>query len=1190
MTDHIAVRETVLRSLSEELVGPCPKGDEIDCTGSGKLILATHSYGPWKQKGSGEEILHRDRPTKRYGVAVLYPMATLAVEDEERGAESEPIDSNESDSVIGEQASESLAEIQARRDDRQRDSDPYDLDLSGANNYRPSTLAISFLADISEGSQLEVHVTGGRYREKIVQMPLSSKSLVDEAGAENENTSSENRNSERSWWLRSPITLISTFDSRSIRNADSAALRADTSEATNTEGLALSIELVVRKQVHPDQFLITVCLVNRHEDCDAPDSYCLFQSSFKAFVKVGPATGLILPYPGSAVCELDEEEKSFAMLGRDTPTYAVGHGCAADWQSNADARTASCVFARCLPTHELPSYTPDITKSDGSQLRVPMAPLAGLVANDDGISSLQEVINQYQNWIASERDRIGTLEQVHQDTAKLHLDRCEKCAQRMASGLSFLQTDTQAFRAFQLANRAVLMQQLRTHERNARTTEYDSNSMRITFSEPYTALNLDNIPEGRGSWRAFQIAFFLLSVQSTAMPGSEDRENVELIWFPTGGGKTEAYSALAAYSMFLRRLRDNDDRGVDVLMRYTLRLLTAQQFQRASALICAMEYIRRTSNGDLGDHEFSIGIWVGGENTPNSRRDALSDLRKINRGERWIQNRFLVTRCPWCRAQIGPIKYKGFRPKKAPVQVGYEQRGSAVAITCPDVDCEFEKGLPIYVVDEDIYEQRPTLVIGTVDKFAMLAWRQEARSLFGLAIDGERDASPPTLIIQDELHLISGPLGSMSGLYETVVEELATDRRCEPVALPKIVCSTATIRRYGDQIKALYGRVDEKGNPRVTLFPPPGLDAGDSFFAVHATDSNGNFLPGRMYVGVHGAGLGSLQTAQVRTFTALLQSPMELDDVEKDPWWTLLVFFNSLRELGTTLSLFQSDIDNYFRVLLNRLGIDWPKLRRINYIRELTGRLPNDEIPKAITQLEAAVKKGTSGVVDVCLASNIIEVGIDIDRLSLMAVVGQPKTTSQYIQVTGRVGRKWRERPGLVVTIYSPSKPRDRSHFEKFRSYHEQLDAQVEPTSVTPFSPPALDRALHAVIVAYVRQFASTDEITRPIPYPADLIEGLRSILVNRVRAIDPDEAVNFERVFDMRADEWRRWERTRWSPYNNTESQSDAPLLHSAGSYIPRDWSRISWPTPTSLRNVDAECQAEVTLQYIDDEEVSNA
>src|SRR4029453_14815374 len=121
-------------------------------------------------------------------------------------------------------------------------------------------------------------------------------------------------------------------------------------------------------------------------------------------------------------------------------------------------------------------------------------------------------------------------------------------------------------------------------------------------------------------------------------------------------------------------------------------------------------------------------------------------------------------------------------------------------------------------------------------------------------------------------------------------------------------------------------------------------------------------------------------------------------------------------------------------------------------------------------RLAAEYASSDNKTLDACLASNIIEVGVDIDRLSLMGVVGQPKTTAQYIQVTGRVGRRWWERAGLILTIYNPSKSRDRSHFEQFHSYHRRLYERVEPTSATPFAISAIKRALPGALIVWARQ------------------------------------------------------------------------------------------------------------------------
>lgn len=962
------------------------------------------------------------------------------------------------------------------------------------------------------------------------------------------------------------------FDAEALLEADAEFVKPKTSEITNTQGLDIRVEVFVRNGPNPKTKLFTVCLVNRKPASFSVNEFGLFQTRFRASLISNTASDWILPYPGLQREKLDDEEESLALLYRQTETFAIGHGCAADWKLAPNSVRAVEVTAECLPAFEAPSITPDIQREDGTLVEVAMAALAGLSPGDDGLASVGEVVERYRKWIAAQREEVRALDQRFQKAASRHLEECENCANRMQAGIEYLRSDQLAFRAFQLANHAILLQQLHS-SREIRSRIYDDNQKRLFFSKQYQAPNPIANEMKRGKWRAFQIAFLLMAVRSTADPSDLDRSTVELIWFPTGGGKTEAYLALTAFSIFLRRLTNRDDVGVDVITRYTLRLLTAQQFQRASGLICAIEYLRRQFSAELGDGEFSIGIWLGGSSTPNSRSEAKSALRALRQGEKDAENPFVITKCPWCSASIGPLDLPGKIPSTIPRVEGYEIRGNTVAIICPDSTCDFSKGLPIYVIDEDIYEFRPTLVIGTVDKFAMLAWRPEARSLFGMSADGVRAVSPPNLIIQDELHLISGPLGSMVGLYEALIEELCTDRRGR-IASPKIVSSTATIRRYSDQVKALYAR------DSVALFPPPGLGADDSFFARFARKQDGSLERGRLYVGIHAPGLGSLQTVQVRVFTSLLQAPISVSPEGRDPWWTLLAFFNSLRELGTTLSLFQSDIPDYFKVFRNRKGVAYDQLRRLRRVKELTGRLPSDEIPKSISELEATCG-GDRPPIDVCLASNLIEVGVDIDRLSLLAVVGQPKTTSQYIQVTGRVGRLWKERPGLVVTIYGASKPRDRSHFEKFRTYHERLYAQVEPTSVTPFSRPALDRALHAVMVGYVRQFGDDDNGRSPYPFPAELLEQLRDIVLPRADIVDSNELASLERIFEMRAEEWRRWERTR---YSGGVGDGELPLLRPAGGYASREHARISWSTPQSMRNVDAECQVEITTLYLND------
>ena len=1153
MAEHIANRDNIIQSLREEIVGPSPQGKPINCRSAINFQSQKDFYGPWRQE-NGEEILQRDAPVVRYGVGVLFPMRTKlededsksSREDKDSDQDNQPDEKDVSEVLITEEANKSLDQIkEGVADSVETESD--DFDLSTANAYKPSSMGVSFLGEFPTGSVLLVKATGGRYQQKTVKVS----------------------GSERTWWLRSPVSITAEFETDALCDRKKRII----SKTEKIDGLEISVEAFSR--VHPDKRervrLVTVCLINRSSGDS--DEKSLFQAGFQATIVSPDGKNYILPYPGQLLDanKDDEEEQSLALLYRQMETYAVGHGCAADWDKESSAGRVKTVNAECLPAFETPSVTPDIRRKDGSSLEVPMALLAGLIPGKDGFDALLEVVTLYEEWISQRRTEIASLEDKYQDAANAHMDECDRAALRMRDGLNYLQNDAKAYRAFQLANHAILLQQI-SSRCEQRSVQYDSKSKRYNFPLAYQAPNPLQAGTSRGNWRAFQVAFLLMSIQSTAQGDIPERQTVELIWFPTGGGKTEAYLGLSAFALFMRRLKNPKDAGVHVLMRYTLRLLTAQQFQRASALLCAMEYLRRQHINELGSEAFSIGIWLGAATTPNTRKQAVYDLNQLQKNSS-AENPFIISRCPWCGAQMG--QYEGKLPRGVPKVLGYVQSASTVVFKCPDRACEFSNGLPIYVIDEDIYEKRPSLVIGTVDKFAQLAWRPQARALFGISPNGERQSSPPGLIIQDELHLISGPLGSIVGLYETVIEELCTDRRAEQPIPPKIVCSTATIRRYADQIKALYGRED------VALFPPPGIDASDSFFSRYARNSDATLARGRIYVGVHAPGLRSLQTAQQRVFASLLQAPVPLNPEERDPWWTLLLFFNSLRELGNTLTLLQSDVPGYLKVLKSRLGFDWQEIRSVWRPLELTGRIRSDKVPEAIADLEIKCSNtDNQRPVDVCLASNIIEVGIDIDRLSLMAVVGQPKTTSQYIQVTGRVGRRWWERPGLVVTMYSPTKPRDRSHFEKFRSYHERLYAQVEPTSVTPFSPPVLDRALHAVMVAYVRQAGDEGAAQSPDPYPKNLIEQLRQILLPRIEAVDPDEVENFQRVFEKLSAQWQQRQRTRWQA--TSQAADDVPLLRAAGAYATREQSLLSWATPQSMRNVDAECQAEITQLYL--------
>ncbi len=1138
-SEHILNRERLITFLKSEIMGPCTEGDELDCSSNILFEKWEDAMKPWIQKDSRDEIIKRETPANRYGIGVLYPpqVAHHEIQSSDVDKAQEMPDQDEfSDSF-------EMKPI-GRPENVASDSDDFDLSLT--NTLQPSSMGISFLAELPEGSEIIVDVDAGRYLPRQVKV-----GEVD-----------------RTWFFREAVSLPGlSFSSSEIKTCGAAK----NIEKSYENGLKLSLECFSRPDCYSDdekrvhRRLVTICLVNRTSrkasTASQQSELTLFQSSFIARVKGGS----ILPYPeGEMVSDVKNgsERASFRLLYSRKQTFAVGHGCAACWNDSSEAYP-EYLKADPLPEYEIPSITPDAVNSKNKPLKISMAALADYGKGKYDL--LGTFISEYRSWITARTEDIPSVDTGLQKTAGMHMARAAICADRMKDGLAFLLNDKLAEKAFVLANRAILLQQAAGARK--RSFEHDLKKKRNFFNPPYEDIDLKKLPEHMGFWRAFQIAFVLTSLRSS-VTDCDERDEVELIWFPTGGGKTEAYLGLAAFAMFYRRLKDPADDGVHVLMRYTLRLLTTQQFQRASRLICAMEKIRQ-DDGEMGDRPFSIGIWVGSANTPNKKTVAKTALKKLQTN-RYAENPFIIRQCPWCGAEMGRkiIKNKIYVP-------GYKAKGGTVVFKCPDKQCFFHKKLPIHVIDEEIYEARPSLIIGTVDKFAMLSWVPASSSIFGIDLNGERTGKPPGLIIQDELHLISGPLGTMVGLYETIIEELCTSRKNGKTIKPKIVCSTATIRRYQEQVRALFAR------QKTNLFPPSGLDAGDSFFSRYAVDNNGRLLPGRKYMGIYAPGLPSMQTLQVRVYSALLMGSILFDGIGvRDPWWTLLIFFNSIRELGGALSLFQTDIPGALKGIAARHG--FKERRFLNRVLELTSRMTNEEVPKALEELAKEYSGKNARSIDVCLASSIIEVGIDVDRLALMSIVGQPKTIAQYIQVSGRVGRKWWERPGLVTTLFSSSKPRDRSHFEKFQSAHSQMYAQVEPTSVTPFAPPVIDRALHALFAVYLRLMGNSSAAKSPSDVDPSLIEQLRNIIEKRVKFIDENEYDSVMDKFDRRLRQFNRWERQWW--YDRQE-QSDS-LLRRYETWVTEEMEITSWATPTSMRNVDAECQMDITTMYVSDED----
>ncbi|MFF0723201.1 helicase-related protein [Streptomyces sp. NPDC004134] len=1033
------------------------------------------------------EVLEEDAPLTRYPVGVLFPRpadaktrSRLADDVQEQlGLDVEPVPRSRSGD----------------------ESSPTD-ERPGAGDRRPSAVGLTFAVDPAVCPEIVVAASASAYE------PEDAEGRKVSARRTEARTTSEQR--ER--WRRIELDLPEvTFDLR-VAGRPSHEL---------ADG-AVRLEVNVRPpSTVTGTVTVTVTMVNarRVEERALQDAFALFQTGLVVRAADGSSAFVERPAVRSAI---DSELETSRLLHRHVPTFATGHGCAAVWDwtpppvGMTDVVTAGVdeVRTEFVPTHEvlLTDSNPDIDDRALTMLSLARASDVAVIA------ALEALAEGYEQWIVWKRaEATALVGSAYEEAASHQVDACQEALDRIRAGIALLRDKPDLMRAFRLANEAMATQRARSAWIKAgRAGDPDPASAR---------------------WRPFQIAFVLLCLAGVDDSEHPDRGVSDLLWFPTGGGKTEAYLGLIALTTFLRRMRrGRDGGGVTVLMRYTLRLLTLQQFERAASLICAMERMRRDNPAELGREEISLGMWVGRSATPNTLERASEQLRAARSGKTLQkENPVQLHACPWCGTALDAYHYS------------VDESAERMHVRCPGSACAFAGGLPVHLVDQAVYQARPTLVIATVDKFASMPWRAQTSALFNR--DSQDSTPPPELIVQDELHLISGPLGSLTGLYETAVDVLA--------ARPKVLASTATIRRAGDQGKALFSRT-------VRQFPPAGLDARDSWFAVETPARD---KASRRYVGLLAPGT-SQSTLLIRTYATLLHHAMRAGTTQdvRDAYWTLVGYFNSLRLLSAAELQVHDDVVAYLEHLAARDGCE---PRSVGNYSELTSRVDASDIPARLKQIERRLPG--SDAVDVLLATNMIAVGVDVDRLGLMAVMGQPQTTAEYIQATSRVGRA---HPGLVAVMLNAVRSRDRSHYESFQHFHSALYREVESTSVTPFSARARDRGLHAVIVAMARilipGLREDEDAGNVDRHLGELREKVRPKILERVEAVAPEEVSHVADAFD----EFVGW----WC---------DEAAAHGGLYYEPRRGRRVpsllkpyndaledveAWETLWSLRDVDAE------------------
>ena len=1041
-----------------------------------------------------EEILRWHSPKDLYSAGILYPMGSEFEEfEEDDDFDPRPVTDDGDETNV----------TSIMRTSKITSSTDEDEPIALSNAEHQSAISVSIAVKRKEELWLKIYA--GRY-EKCLEgetVIYKRRPIIEEIG---------------------PITPPSSVD-----------IKAE----IPIENTKLEAILVYRYSADPETDVITVALRNKLVSSDPhKSSYkdCYYQVKIRVECESGFCP---IPSWSGDPSLLSDEDQSKRLIYREIKNFAIGHGCAADWE---DAVIPHWITTEIMPLAET---RPTKTNVDGlGSGSLDMFAFSSENNWQRTAAELNELCSLYEAWIDGVAEKAASLEKSYKPSADGNIARCRECLGRMRRGLSILNADSTARKSFCMTNEAMLNQHL-----HYSVVANEANEVR-------------NPGPGIRLWRPFQIAFILLNIESMVSPNSDDRKKLDLIWFPTGGGKTEAYLGLSAFALILERLNGEENVGTSVIMRYTLRLLTAQQFERAASLICALESMRRKSPELLGNRRFSIGLWAGGAASPNTWEQALWVREELRIGRDVKEGGIPVTCCPWCGTKMG-VKAEGYESSR----VG---KTKTIAFVCPNENCEFcskENALPLKVIDEDIYAEPPSLLLGTVDKFAMIPFRPESYAIFGIDKKGQH-LSSPKLIIQDELHLISGPLGSMVSHYETLIGELCKADSSGETILPKIIASTATVSRAKDQCHELFAC----GRDNVVQFPPSGIDYDDSFFSKENKEADG-----RRYVGLYIPNL-SYATASIRLYTQLLWTPVtwELEnDAERDPYWTVIGYYGTTRELGQAATWADSDIKE--RLFQKYKGCDGKLSRYLNRFVELTGRIDATEVRDGLEDLK--VSYPNKKAIDLCLATNMISVGLDVSRLGVMVIAGQPKETSEYIQASSRIGRG--DAKGMVFVMYGTQRPRDRSHYENFKNYHESFYQHVEPSSITAFCPQVRDRAMAGTVIGMYRSDQGPDH---GYNCPAsDSIEHIKQVVLDRIGVVDPSEVEDASRQIDELVDHWNAYDHARWQELNvdRMRMQDSIPLIYPRGIEPLPSWGKAGFAIPTSMRSVDQECKVAVRGRY---------
>jgi hypothetical protein len=782
--------------------------------------------------------------------------------------------------------------------------------------------------------------------------------------------------------------------------------------------------------------------------------------------------------------------------------HAAGRNCNAQW--DGDARVLRTVVT---PTVEQRRYLPD------DDVSVPFERLAGSTA--DAVRELRRLATLMDTYDTSEDGWGGNEKRVRAGDRKRDLEEFlaarEAFAHERATfrrGIDLLANPEFAAvgRAFQLANKTML-----------------------------------KLWGAAKSWRAFQIVWIvglLPAIARREYPGhraladvAEEDGFVEVLWFPTGGGKTEAFLGVLLVQAFFDRLRGRE-RGPVAFLRFPLRLLTLQQYQRLLKIVVVAEQLR--IDEELGGRPFTLGMLIGKQGSPNKIDDARKERETLSTYRK-------VRDCPHC----------GQRDQ---IEIYFDEESLFTRHRCKSC----ERVLPVFVVDEDVFRAAPTFIVGTVDKLALIGWQHLIGNVLGMPYGFDpksntavrctkhgflvkpnagglrcqrgdctaqldrvsfKDPAPSFLVV-DELHLLQEDLGTFDAHYETAVMQLMASA---PGGRPwKVLAATATIERYQKQVEELWCR-------RARRFPGSGPKAGESFYAREALNEYDGqeeiaSPPRRIFMGV-------MPTVKTTINAAVIMLRRQYELVE--------TLWRTRRTQGASaaaalvgcdpneppdderIDAVLDEFDCTLTYVLNRKAADQlaesvrtqlsEQLRDLGVpqiaLRILTSGTQTSEILETMERVDVIDKREPDPTkrIRALIATSLVSHGVDLSRLNWMMFYGMPFLVAEYIQAGSRVGRT---NVGLVLVVFAPNNERDRSVYHRFAEFHRHIDALVEPSAVERELPLAFRRTVPGLLASLALQ-----ERSRATQDSAYLYDGFA-----RLEKMDPrySRDVTTQRLLDL--------------------------------------------------------------------------